>query len=222
MSQNKIYIAVDLGAGSGRVLAGEFDGKRIELHEINRFENTPLQLPSGWHWNLPALYQNILKGLQIAADTYGDRIVSIGIDTWGVDYGLFDKDGRMLGLPYQYRDSRTKGMMETAFAKVSKQNIYQSTGTQFLFFNSIFQLLSEIETGNPALEMAEDLLFIPDLLGYWLTGNMTQERSFASTTQLYNPNARDWDYGLIKELGLPERLFKKSSDPGTVLGNLRE
>lgn len=222
MSQNKIYIAVDLGAGSGRVLAGEFDGKRIELHEINRFENTPLQLPSGWHWNLPALYQNILKGLQIAADTYGDRIVSIGIDTWGVDYGLFDKDGRMLGLPYQYRDSRTEGMMEAAFAKVSKQNIYQSTGTQFLFFNSIFQLLSEIETGNPALGMAEDLLFIPDLLGYWLTGNMTQERSFASTTQLYNPNTRDWDYGLIKELGLPERLFKKISDPGTVLGNLRE
>ena len=138
MSQKKVYLAVDLGAGSGRVLAGEFDGTRIELHELNRFENTPIQLPSGWHWNIPALYQSILEGLKRAAYTYGERAISIGIDTWGVDYGLFDKDGRMLGLPYQYRDSRTDGMMEATFAKVPKQEIYDRTGVQFMFFNSIF------------------------------------------------------------------------------------
>jgi rhamnulokinase len=220
MSQNKIYLAIDLGAGSGRVLAGEFDGTRIELHELNRFDNTPVQLPSGWHWNITALYQNILEGLKKAAETYGNSAISIGIDTWGVDYGLFDKDGRMLGLPYQYRDNRTDGMMDAAFAKVPKKDIYDATGVQFMFFNSIFQLVSDVETNNSALQQAEDLLFIPDLLGYWLTGNKTQERSIASTTQLYNPKLKDWDYALIEKLGLPKKLFKTISDPGDTLGAL--
>jgi rhamnulokinase len=221
MSQKKVYLAVDLGAGSGRVLAGEFDGKRIELHELNRFDNTPVQLPSGWHWNITELYQNILEGLKKASEIYGNSPISIGIDTWGVDYGLFDKDGRMLGMPYQYRDHRTDGMMDIAFSKVPKQAIYDATGIQFMFFNSIFQLLSEVETKNPAFDLAEDLLFIPDLLGYWLTGKKTQERSFASTTQLYNPKLKDWDYTLIEKLGLPSKLFKEISDPGDVLGPLR-
>jgi len=220
MSQNKIYLAIDLGAGSGRVLAGEFDGTRIELHELNRFNNTPVQLPSGWHWNITALYQNILEGLKRAAEIYGNSAISIGIDTWGVDYGLFDKDGRMLGLPYQYRDNRTDGMMTAAFAKVPKKDIYDATGVQFMFFNSIFQLVSDVETNNPALNQAEDLLFIPDLLGYWLTGNKTQERSIASTTQLYNPKLKDWDYALIEKMGLPKKLFKAISDPGDTLGTL--
>jgi rhamnulokinase len=222
MSQNKVYLAVDLGAGSGRVLAGEFDGNRIELHELNRFDNIGLQLPTGVHCNITQLYQNILEGLRIAADTYGDSVVSIGIDTWGVDYGLFDKDGRLLGLPYNYRDSRTDGMMEKAFEKVSKEEIYNKTGVPSLFFNSLYQLLSEVESRSPALESAEDMLFIPDMLGYWLTGKKTQERSFASTTQLYNPTTKDWDFELIETLGLPKRLFKKISDPGTVLGELRD
>ena len=220
MTQKKVYLAVDLGAGSGRVLAGEFDGNRIELHEINRFDNTPIQLPSGWHWNIPALYQNILDGLKKAAEIYGDSALSVGIDTWGVDYGLFDKDGRMLGLPYQYRDSRTNGMMEIAYGKVGKKEIYDATGIQFMFFNSIYQLLAEVETKNPALDLAEDLLFIPDLLGFWLTGEKTQERSFASTTQLYNPITKDWDYPLIEKIGLPKKLFKTISDPGSTLGSL--
>ena len=220
MSQNKVYLAVDLGAGSGRVLAGEFDGNRIELHELNRFENIGLQLPSGVHCNITLLYQKILEGLRIAADTYGDSVISIGIDTWGVDYGLFDKDGRLLGLPYNYRDSRTDGMMEKALEKASKEEIYAATGVEFLFFNSLYQLLSEVENRSPALEMAEDMLFIPDMLGYWLTGKKTQERSFASTTQLYNPKKKDWDFDLIEKLGLPKRLFKKISDSGNVLGPL--
>ncbi|MGB0258063.1 MAG: rhamnulokinase [Coraliomargarita sp.] len=222
MSQNKVYLAVDLGAGSGRVLAGEYDGNRIELHELNRFDNIGLELPSGVHCNITSLYQSILDGLRIAADTYGDAIVSIGIDTWGVDYGLFDKDGRMLGMPYNYRDTRTEGMMEKAFEKVPRKEIYQATGIECLFFNSLYQLLSEVETRSPALEAAEDILFIPDLLGYWLTGNKTQERSIASTSQLYSSTKGDWDFELIEKLGLPKRLFKKISDPGTVLGELQE
>ena len=104
MKMKQVYLAVDLGAGSGRVLAGEFDGKRIELHELHRFENTPVKLPSGWHWNVTSLHQDILAGLKKAADVYGDRIRSLGVDTWGVDYALFDGSGKMLGVPYQYRD----------------------------------------------------------------------------------------------------------------------
>ncbi|MDP4878734.1 MAG: FGGY family carbohydrate kinase, partial [Opitutales bacterium] len=165
---------------------------------------------------------NILDGLRTAADTYGDAVVSIGIDTWGVDYGLFDKDGRLLGLPYNYRDSRTDGMMEKAFEKASKEEIYEKTGIECLFFNTLYQLISEVEGRSAALDVAEDLLFTPDLLGYWLTGNKTQERSIASTSQLYNPKIKDWDFELIEKLGLPTRLFKKISDPGSVLGELTE
>ena len=222
MSQKKVYLAVDLGAGSGRVLAGEFDGTRIELHELNRFDNTPVQLPSGWHWNTASLYQNILEGLKKAAEKYGDSAISIGIDTWGVDYGLFDKSGRLLGMPFQYRDSRNDGMIEAADKCVPLKEIYNGTGIQFMSFNTIFQLLAEVKSNSPALEQAEDLLFTPDLLGYWLTGKKTQERSIVSTSQLYNPKTHDWNYELIEKLGLPKRLFKQISDPGTVLGPLRE
>ena len=222
MSEKKIYLAVDLGAGSGRVLAGEFDGKRIELHELNRFENKPIELPDGWHWNIAELYQNILDGLKAAGKKYRNQPISVGIDTWGVDYGLLDKDGRLIASPYQYRDSRTNGMMKAAFDKVSKKEIYEATGIQFMFFNSIFQLLSEVEQGNPAIGIAEDLLFIPDLLGYWLTGEKTQERSIVSTSQLYNPTTKDWDHSLIERLKLPQHLFKDISDPGDTLGELRE
>ncbi len=220
MNQKKVYLAVDLGASSGRVLAGVFDGQRIELHDVYRFNNTPVQLPTGWHWNITELYRNILEGLKLAAERYGDAIVSLGVDTWGVDYGLFDKDGRMLGLPYQYRDSRTDGIMEKVFERVPKDQIYKATGIQFIFFNSLFQLYSEVILKNPALEQAEDLLFMPDIIGYWLTGNKTQERSIASTSQLYNPSEGNWDYPLIESLGLPCKLFKSISDPGSELGAL--
>ena len=220
MNQKKVYLAVDLGAASGRILAGEFDGRRIELHDVNRFANTPIRLPTGWHWSITELYQNIIEGLKLAAERYGDAVVSVGVDTWGVDYALFDKDGRILGLPYQYRDSRTDGIMEKVFERVPKDQIYKATGIQFIFFNSLFQLYSEVILESSVLEQAEDLLFMPDMIGYWLTGNKTQERSIASTSQLYNPNERDWDYPLIRSLGLPRKLFKSISDPGSELGAL--
>jgi rhamnulokinase len=222
MPEKKIYLAVDLGAGSGRVLAGEFDGQSIQLHELNRFENKPVELPDGWHWNITDLYQNILDGLKLAGEKYRNKVISAGIDTWGVDYGLLDKAGRLLAIPYQYRDSRTDGMMELAYTKVPQKKIYEATGIQFMFFNTIYQLLAELEQATPALSIAEDLLFTPDLLGYWLTGQKTQERSIASTSQLYNPTIKDWDYSLIESLGLPRKLFKQISDPGDALGTLRK
>lgn len=221
MSEKKIYLAVDLGGGSGRVLAGEFDGERIELHELNRFENRPLELPDGRHWNITGIYLNILDALKNAAKRYGRKPISVGIDTWGVDYVLLDKDGHVLGLPFQYRDQRTEGMMDKAFSMVSKKELYEATGIQFMPFNSIFQLLSEVARKSPVLDAAEDMLLTPDLLGYWLTGKKTHERSIASTTQLYNPNTGAWDYPLIERLGLPKQLFKKISDPGDTLGELR-
>lgn len=221
MSEKKIYLAVDLGGGSGRVLAGEFDGQRIELHELNRFENRPLELPDGRHWNVTGIYLDILDGLKNAAKKYGKAPISVGIDTWGVDYGLLDKDGHLLGLPFQYRDHRTDGMMEKAYSMVPKKEIYEATGIQLMPFNSIFQLLSEVDRGSPVLDLAENILFTPDLLGYWLTGKKSQERSIVSTTQLYNPNTQDWDYTLIERLGLPKRLFNTISDAGDTLGELR-
>jgi len=221
-TSNRVYLAVDLGAGSGRVLAGVYDGSQIDLHEVHRFDNTPLDLPSGFHWNLPALYQHILDGLRKAADTYGGSIRSLGIDTWGVDYGLIDKNGRLLGLPHQYRDPRTNGMPELIREKVSGDEILHATGVQFAFFNTINQLMADQTTGNPALDAAEDLLFMPDLLGFLLTGERAQEQTIASTSQLYSTRTRGWDYGLIERLSLPARLFKPLRAPGTPLGKLRK
>lgn len=221
MKENKVYLAIDLGGGSGRVLAGEYDGHRIELHEMNRFANTPVELPDGRHWNVTGIYLNILEGLRLAARRYGNRPISVGIDTWGVDYGLLDADGHLLGLPFQYRDHRTDGMMQKAFSLVPERELYDDTGIQMMIFNTVFQLLSEIERGSPVLEVARDLLFTPDLLGYWLTGRKTQERSIASTSQLYDPKTKDWNLELIERLGIPRRLFKEIRDPGSVLGDLR-
>ena len=129
---HKVYLAIDLGAGSGRVLAGLYDGKKINLEEVNRFENNPVEVANHWHWNINNLYDNILNGLTIAASKYGDSIVSLGIDTWGVDYALLGQDGALLNLPYQYRDVRTDQMMERAFSLVDKRTIYEKTGIQFL------------------------------------------------------------------------------------------
>jgi rhamnulokinase len=221
MSDKKIYLAVDLGGGSGRVLAGEFDGQRIELHELNRFANTPLELPDGRHWNITGIYLDIIEGLRLAAKRYGKRVISMGIDTWGVDYGLLDADGHLMSLPFQYRDHRTNGMMEKAFSILPRKELYEATGIQMMFFNTAFQLLSETGQRSQMLTHAQDILFTPDLLGYWLTGRKTQERSIASTSQLYDPRTRDWNFALIERLGLPTHLFKEIKDPGQPLGELR-
>lgn len=221
MRDKKIYLAVDLGGGSGRVLAGSFDGERIELDELNRFANTPLELPDGRHWNVTGIYLNIIEGLQIAGKQFGETITSMGIDTWGVDYGLLDGDGHLLGLPFQYRDHRTDGMMEKAFSIIPRKELYEATGIQMMVFNTAFQLLSETGQRSPVLQHAQDLLFTPDLLGYWLTGRKAQERSIASTSQLYDPQSGNWNYGLIEQLGIPTHLFKEIRDSATVLGELR-
>ena len=216
-----VHLAIDLGAGSGRILAGIFENETLRLEEVHRFENPGTHLPGGLFWNILGLYRDILEGLRLAAKTYGDSIKSAGIDTWAVDYGLLDEKGRLLGFPHQYRDPRTTGMEKRADELIGNQKIYETTGIMPFFLNTSLQLLSEAETDATSLREARQFLMIPDLLAYWLTGKTSVELTNASTTQLYNPVTRDWAWEVIEGLGLPRRIFGKIVPPGTLLGNLR-
>lgn len=215
MNKTKVCLAIDLGAGSGRVVAGIWDGAKLELDELNRFPNEPVKAPDGWHWNFDGLFGNIKKGIALAVKKYGDLVVSAGVDTWGVDYGLLNKNGKLFTPPFVYRDARTDGMQEKAFERMPREEIYQRTGIQFMFFNTLFQLLAETN-----FEKADRLLFLPDLLHYFLSGVSVVERTIASTGQLLDPQTRDWDWKMIRAMKFPERIFGKLIDAGTVLGNL--
>ncbi len=217
---SRICLAVDLGATSGRVIAGAYKEGRLKLEELHRFPTASARLPSGDHWDILGLYRSILDGLGQAARKYGDRILSVGVDTWGVDYALLDEHGRLLGDPYQYRDSRTDGA-EAAIAKlVSQETIYRETGIQFMFFNTLNQLFAEKQACPMRLEAAADLLFLPDLLSYWLSGVKVQERSISSTSQMWNPQTEDWSAPIVDSIGLPRSLFRKAADPGQKLAPL--
>jgi rhamnulokinase len=215
LNKAQIYLAVDLGASGGRVVAGIYNGARLELDELDRFPNDPIQEADGWHWNFKNLLTHIKRGIALAIKKYGDVVVSVGVDTWGVDYGLLDANGKLLAAPFQYRDARTNGMQGKAFQRMPQREIYQRTGIQFMFFNTLFQLLAEAN-----FEKAERLLFMPDLVHYFLTGVCANEKTIASTSQLLNPKTQTWDSSLIKAMGLPEKLFSKPVDAGTVLGEL--
>lgn len=215
-----VHLAIDLGAGSGRVLAGILNENTLSLEEVHRFSNPSTELPGGLVWNIVQLYRDIVAGLKIAVAKYGKSIKSAGIDTWAVDYGLLDAQGRLLGLPHQYRDSRTNGMDVRADELVGNHEIYARTGIMPFFLNTSVQLLAEKERGSVALEHASNFLMIPDLLAYWLTGKMTVERTNASTTQLFNPIANDWAWDVIEGLGLPKNIFGNVIEPGSTIGNL--
>ncbi len=216
------FIAVDLGAGSGRVIAATTDLQKIELEEIHRFDNPGTELPGGSFWNIVGLYRDILEGLRRAVEIHGDRIVSIGIDTWGCDHGLIGQNGTLLGMPHQYRDSRYEGMAEVMHGLMPEAEIYRHTGIKTNFYNTSLHLLAEAHKKNPALDAAETLLFIPDLLAYWLTGRRAVERSVASTSQLVDPATGDWAWPVIDALGLPRKMFGEIVAPGTVLGPIRD
>jgi rhamnulokinase len=221
MSTRKIFIAVDLGAGSGRVIAAITDLDTLELEELHRFDNPGTDLPGGSFWNLLGLYREILEGLRRAVERYGDGIVSIGIDTWGCDFGFIDAGGELLGMPHQYRDSRSDGMAEAMHAILPEAEIYARTGIKTNFYNSSLHLLAESRRTSPVLANAESLLFIPDLLAYWLTGRRAVERTNASTSQLLDPVTGGWATDVIRALGLPEKIFGEVVAPGTVLGLIR-
>lgn len=217
-----VFIAIDLGAGSGRVIAAHTDLQTLSLEEIHRFDNPGTDVPGGSHWNVIGLHREILSGLRIAAARFGQDIAAVGIDTWGCDHALLDRRGRLLGLPHQYRDPRHEGMPAKMHALMPEEEIYSHTGITTNFYNSSLHLLAEKLDASPALDVASHLLFIPDLLSYWLCGRMAVERTVASTSQLIDPATGDWAWPVIDALGLPRPIFGEIVAPGTLLAPLTE
>lgn len=214
----KHYVAVDLGASSGRTIVGTFENGNLSLKEINRFWNGPTDVNGTLYWDFVHLFRNIREGLALASKEYGDKLSSVGIDTWGVDFGLLDADGKLLGNPVNYRDSRTAGMFEKVFERVPKEEVFKQTGLQFMELNTLYQCMALSVSNSAQYKAANKLLFSPDLLSYWLTGRMVSERTIASTSQFYNPVTRNWAFDLLEKLGIRTDLFAELVDPGTVIG----
>jgi rhamnulokinase len=213
------FIAFDLGAESGRAILATLHKNRLRLEEKHRFANPTGRINGHLHWNILAQWEELKKGLSLAA-AGAKKIDGLGVDTWGVDFGLLDKSGSLLGLPYHYRDSRTDGVMEGAFKKISRKQIYQTTGLQFLPFNTLFQLLAMKRDQPAVLDAAHKLLFMPDLFNYFFTGIAANEYSIASTSQMMDVKKRQWAEGMLKQFGLPRRLMQKIIPSSSVLGEL--
>lgn len=216
----EVYLAIDFGGGSGRVMAGCPSGGELQLETIYRFQNRQVRMNGHIYWDFLSLFEDMKKGIRMAVDK-GYRIRSIGIDTWGVDFGLIDKLGNLVGNPVCYRDSRTDGMPEQVFGRIDPRTHYAVAGTQVMAINTLFQLYAMKLEGNPQLEIADKLLFMPDLFSYFLTGVANNEYSIASTSELMDIRNCRWNYPLIRELGLPENLFCDIVMPGESRGVLK-
>jgi rhamnulokinase len=215
------YLAIDIGASSGRHVAGLFDGQRLTLKEVYRFENGPVQAADRLYWNLLAQWQEIRRGLRAAAAADLGEIASVGVDTWGVDFGLLGRGDELLGNPVAYRDSRTDGLLEAAFQVVLREEIFRQTGLQFMQFNTLYQLWAMRRMNSPLLDVAESLLMMPDLFHWLLTGVKSNEQTNATTTQFFNPQTGDWAADLLQQFDLPAKILGPLSQPGTKLGPLR-
>ena len=213
-------LAYDLGAENGRAILGQFDGSRLQLTDIHRFTNQPVYLPDGMHWDALRLFTEIKRGLSLVVQNYGAPPDGLGIDTWGVDFGLLDSQGVLIGNPYHYRDSRTDGMLEEAFKHVPRAEIFNQTGIQFMQLNSLYQLLSMVVSRSPALEIAQTFLPMPDLFNYWLTGRKACEFTIATTTQCYDPRRPGWANAMLEALHIPTHIFPEIVQPGSVLATL--
>jgi rhamnulokinase len=213
---SKIVLAVDLGAESGRVMAVHFDGRTLRLEELHRFPNTTVRLRDTLYWDFLRLWKDIQDGLRKGLPL---RPASAGVDTWGVDFALLDSHGELAGNPVHYRDRRTEGMMEKAFTIVPREEIFFQTGIQFMQINTLYQMLSLVESRSPQLEIAATFLTAPDLLNYWLTGVKACEFSNATTTQMFNPRTHAWALPLLDSLGIPTQIFPQIVPPGTELGS---
>jgi rhamnulokinase len=210
------HVAVDLGAETGRIIVGNIE----ENHVIHRFDNQPVRIKESIFWNLLGIFSEIKKGLKKTVRNFPDQITSIGIDTWGVDFVLLDKEGDLIGNPYHYRDKRTDHIVERVFQVISRKELFQLTGIQFMQINSLFQLYSFITQKPEIVPSIRYFFTIPDLLNYWLTGVKKNEYSIVTTTQLYNPNERDWAFTIIDRLGFNKDWFGTIIPPGTIIGEL--
>jgi rhamnulokinase len=211
--------AVDLGAESGRVILARFDGRNLGLEEVHRFPNRPVMLHGHRFWNILALWDETLTGLRKAHRVAGS-LDSIGVDTWGVDYGLVDSNGFLLSQPFQYRDRRTNGVMERVFARVPPDVLYRRTGIQFLPFNTLYQLYAHEQLQPGELAHAHRLLMIPDLLHNWLCGSLVIERTNATTTQCWDPVSGAWAVDLLDRLAIPTSMLPPVVEPGNTLGEV--
>jgi rhamnulokinase len=216
---NAKFLAFDLGASSGRAIIGQLNDK-LSLEEIHRFNNHPVQIMGHQYWDLLGLFQEMKNSLEAVAQKGHHDLCGIGVDTWGVDFGLVGRDNVLLASPYAYRDQRTDGMMEKAFEFMPREKIYQLTGNQFLQFNTIFQLYSMVVDSHPVLAASERLLFMPDLVNLLMTGERTCEYSIASTSQLLNAASRTWEPSIFAELALPIDIMGPVIPSGTVIGKL--
>src|SRR4051794_19129243 len=220
MSSPRKFLAFDLGAESGRGILGLLDGGRLGLEVVHRFPNGAVRTLETLHWDVLRLYSEMLAGMRACAARAG-TIDSVGIDTWGVDFALLGRDGTLLGNPRHYRDPHTEGVMEAAFARVGKAEIFRQTGIQFMRFNTLFQLLALQRDGSPLLDAARHLLLIPDLFHYFLTGIKANELTDASTSQMLDPATCGWAFPLVHSFGLQTAMLGSIVKPGTVLGPVR-
>ena len=216
-----VHVAVDFGGGSGRVIAGWLEGGQLKMEEVHRFGNRQVKLGNHLYWDFPALFEDMKEGLRLVAQR-GLDIKSVGIDTWGVDFGLIDKDGNLLSNPVCYRDARTQGIPEKVFQKLDLQHHYAQTGIQVMEINTLFQLYSLMHKNTSLLDAADHLLLMPDLFSYFLTGVANNEYSIASTSELLDARKRTWCQETLETLGLPTSLFKEIVQPGTVRGKIKE
>jgi rhamnulokinase len=218
MAEREYLLALDLGASSGRGVRGRIEDGRLRLDEVHRFPNLPVEVRGTLYWDALALFREIGEAIRRAHQEAGDRLAGVGIDTWGVDFGLLDDRGRLLANPVHYRDRRNEGMMERVFAIVPRERLFARTGLQFLPFNTLFQLMALKCSAAAELERAACLLMMPDLFSYFLCGRRASEFTIATTTQFYDPIKKDWARDLLAELGLPHSILPPIVPPGTTLG----
>lgn len=221
MSKKYKFLAFDLGASSGRAMLGVLDGNKLTLEEKHRFLNEPVNINGSLHWDILRLFHEIKQGILKCANSGDGDIDCIGIDTWGVDYGLLDKDDKLIANPYHYRDTRTEGMFDKAFEIVPKEEIFSNTGIAFNWFNTLYQMLQSKLLGDTAYENAKTLLFIPDLLNFFLTGEKRTEYTVATTSQMFDAQKGEWAWDMLEKFGLKTDIFAPMVYPGETVGTLR-
>lgn len=217
MTNRRSVLAVDLGAESGRVIRANFDGERVTMEDVHRFSNTPVYAHNSLHWDVLRLWHNIKMGIDITGDTAS----SVGVDTWGVDFALLDRDGQLLGNPVHYRDVRNDGMMDWVFERVPRREVFEKTGIQFMQINGLYGLASMVKANSPMLDAASTLLTIPDLFNFWLSGSKTCEFSHVTTTQMFNPQTNDWARDMLEAIGAPTNILTPIVQPGDKIGEYK-
>lgn len=216
----KYFLAFDIGASSGRAILGTFENERLKLTEIHRFKNQMTRIHNSFYWNIFSLFDELKTGLKKCVTEFGVQPDAIGIDTWGVDYALVNRKGRLTGLPFAYRDHRTDESMEQFFQQLPKKETYLLSGIQFMQFNTLFQLFASVQNADSELETAENLLFTPDALNYLFTGVQKNEYTISSTSQMLKPGKAEWEYRLFDVAGINKKLGGEIIQPGTILGKI--